>query len=96
MAGNWYQEMEDDLEDRNEAIGRAFVAARNRQMQEESEKKITAKTEQVSILEKENSSKTKQNRVGTNRGVEYVRFVKRDPSVKVMRYEEEYVPELDD
>lgn len=96
MAGNWYQEMEDDLEDRNEAIGRAFVAARNRQMQEENEKKITAKTEQVSILEKENSSKTKQNRVGTNRGVEYVRFVKRDPSVKVMRYEEEYVPELDD
>ena len=96
MAGNWYQEMEDDLEVRNEAIGRAFVAARNRQMQEENEKKITAKTEQVSILEKENSSKTKQNRVGTNRGVEYVRFVKRDPSVKVMRYEEEYVPELDD
>lgn len=96
MARNWYQEVEDDMDERNEAIGRAFVAAKNLQTQKENKEEIFKNPTQMSIFGDEETSKKQSNRVGTNRGVEYVRLIKDDPSVRIMRYEEEYVPELDD
>lgn len=96
MARNWYQEMEDDMDERNEAIGRAFVAAKNLQVQNEIKKEIPITPTQISIFGEDQTKEEKPNRVGTNRGYEYVRLVKGDPSIRIMRYEEEYVPELDD
>ena len=96
MARNLYQEQEEDMEDRNEAFGRDFVASRTQQNQQPILKmpyvaKIYVhKSGQLSFFEELKP----QQKIGTNRGVEYIKLTKGGRSVR--NYVEEYVPELDD
>ena len=97
MGKNWYQDLEDDLDERNEAIGRAFVAANNPELVTKDPEPARSEPVQLSIFgdeEKEVKEKhPKQGRVGSTRGTEYILLTKRGQPVRV-RYEEGYGPEL--
>lgn len=96
MKRSWYYEQEDELEDRNEAFGKAFVASR---LQNQSEvvkshviaKLYTHKDGQLSLFEEQ----AQHQRVGSSRGIEYVKLTKRGDIVMERSYVEEYGPEVD-
>lgn len=96
MAG-WYENWEDENEDANEAFGRDFVKCHLKEQQEKIKNEVVAKlytlkNGQISLFEELKPSQ----RIGTNRGVEYVKLSKRDDAVIERRYVEEYLPELDE
>lgn len=96
MAGrSWYYDIEDDLEERNEAMGRAFVSDLNQEKKpviktDDALKLFEYKDGQLSMFEEPISYK-----VGTTRGYEYIQYAKREDPVKVMGYAEEYIPEIE-
>lgn len=99
MGRNWYQDMEDELEERNEAIGRAFIAANKPELLKQEPVKESTESLQLSLFEEaeqaEKKSGIKEGRVGSTRGTEYILLSKRGRPVKV-RYEEGYGPEVED
>ena len=104
MARNWYQEQEDDMDERNESFGRDFVSSfmKKEEPKEKPKKEIlkqnivakiyTHKNGQLSFFEDIPSYE----KIGTNRGVEYIKYSKRGEPVKERGYIEEYLPELED
>ena len=66
MGKNWYQDLEDDLDERNEAIGRAFVAAINPELVATDPEPARSEPVQLSIFgdeEKEVKEETKNQNV---------------------------------
>jgi len=97
MGRNWYEDWEDEQDEINESFGRDFVA--NYQKTEQQQiiknevvaKLYTHKNGQISLFKELAPTQ----RIGSNRGIEYIRLSKRDEAVKVRKYVEEYVPELE-
>lgn len=95
MARNWYQEQEDEMEDRNESFGRAFVESLKKEQQEilkqkELAKLYTHRNGQLSLFEE---IVPEHKFVGTTRGI--IKLTKRDYGFSE-EYIEEYGPEFED
>lgn len=104
MGGrSWYYDTEDELDERNEQLGKAFIAGLNNQSNQPTEalksftpmKLYTHKGGQMSFFE-EISQPQVETRVGSTRAVEYVLIAKQGHHITKRTYIEEYGPELDD
>ena len=98
MSGrSWYFEAEDDIDERNEEIGKAFVASLKTEPQPIVKTMAVAKlytheNGQISLFEEV----PKAQRIGSTRGIEYVLIAKQGHHIIERTYVEEYGPEIED